>query len=204
MFSLEFLVTSLVVVLIPGTGVIYTVSVGLTQGKKASVIAALGGTVGIIPHLAATILGLAALMHSSAVAFHLLKYAGVLYLFYIAYTTWRDRSAFQVDEVHTSASAYRIMLKALLMNILNPKLTIFFLAFLPQFVPHGALHPMIDLLKLSMAFMVMTFVVFVGYGLLAHTFRVAVIESRCVQNWLRRGFAAAFVGLAVNLAFTEK
>lgn len=204
MVSLEFLVTSLIVVLIPGTGVIYTVSTGLTQGRKASVFAALGCTAGIVPHLVATVFGLAALMHTSAVAFQTLKYAGVAYLLYVAYATWRDKSAFAIDESLSGKSAVGLMVKAFLLNILNPKLTIFFLAFLPQFVQHGATEPLLQLLKLSAIFMTMTFFVFVAYGFLAHAFRTSVIESPCVQAWLRRGFAATFVGLGANLAFTER
>jgi len=204
MVSLEFLVTSLVVVLIPGTGVIYTVSTGLVQGRKASVFAALGCTAGIVPHLMATVLGLAAFMHTSAVAFQTLKYAGVAYLLYVAYATWRDKSAFAIDETLSGNSAAGLIVKAFLLNILNPKLTIFFLAFLPQFVQHGATEPLLQLLKLSAIFMAMTFFVFVAYGFLAHAFRTSVIESPRVQAWLRRGFAATFAGLSANLAFTEE
>lgn len=202
--SLEFLLTSLIVVLIPGTGVIYTVSTGLVQGRKASLFAALGCTAGIIPHLMATVLGLAAVMHTSALAFQAMKYAGVAYLLYVAYATWRDKSAFAIDENPGTRSAAGLVTKAFLLNILNPKLTIFFLAFLPQFVQPGSSEPIYSLLLLSAVFMAMTFMVFVAYGLLAHAFRKAVIESSRVQNWLRRGFAASFVGLGVNLAFTEK
>lgn len=204
MVSLEFLVTSLIVVLIPGTGVIYTVSTGLTQGRRASALAALGCTAGIVPHLLATILGLAAVMHTSAVAFQTLRYVGVAYLFYIAYATWRDKSAFSIDEALSGDSAVGLIAKAFLLNILNPKLTIFFLAFLPQFVQHGTTEPFFQLIKLSAIFMCMTFFVFVAYGFLAHTFRKAVIESSRVQGWLRRGFAATFAGLGANLALTEK
>ncbi|MBI5900652.1 MAG: LysE family translocator [Rhodocyclales bacterium] len=204
MISLEFLVTSLIVVLIPGTGVVYTVSTGLVQGRKASVFATLGCTAGIIPHLLATVLGLAALMHTSAVAFQMLKYAGVAYLLYIAYATWRDESAFAVDESLSTSSASGLVVKAFLLNILNPKLTIFFLAFLPQFIPPDADQPLLQLLLLSVIFMAMTLFVFVIYGLLAHLFRKTVIESQRVQSWLRRGFAATFAGLGTNLAFTEK
>ncbi len=204
MISLEFLVTSFVVVLIPGTGVIYTVSTGLVQGRKASLFAALGCTAGIVPHLMATVLGLAAVMHTSALAFQALKYAGVAYLFYIAYATWRDKSAFAIDASRSRSTASGLVVKALLLNILNPKLTIFFLAFLPQFVqPHSA-EPLLQLFQLSAVFMAMTFIVFVLYGFLAHAFRQAVIESPRVQTWLRRGFAATFVGLGANLAITEK
>ena len=204
MISFEFLVTSLVVVLIPGTGVVYTVSTGLVQGRGASVYAALGCTAGIVPHLLATVLGLAAVMHASALAFQVLKYAGVAYLFYVAYATWRDKSAFALDGTLSRTSSSGLVIRAFLLNILNPKLTIFFLAFLPQFVEPGADRPLLQLLLLSGVFMAMTFVVFVAYGFVAHAFRELVIESTRVQRWLRYGFAAAFAGLGARLALGEK
>lgn len=204
MITLEFLITSLVVVLIPGTGVVFTVSTGVLQGRKASVFAAIGCTAGIVPHLLATVLGLAAVMHTSALAFQALKFAGVAYLFYLAYATWRDKAAFVISDAPAASSAVRLMTKAFLLNILNPKLTIFFLAFLPQFVEPGTASPLAQLFVLSGIFMAMTFVVFVIYGFLAHGFRKAVIESPRVQGWLRRGFAATFAGLGVNLATSER
>lgn len=204
MISLEFLITSLIVVLIPGTGVIYTVSMGIVQGRAASIYASIGCTAGIVPHLAATILGLAAVMHTSALAFQVLKYAGVAYLFYVAYATWRDKSAFSVDGTVKPIGKAGIVVKAFLLNILNPKLTIFFLAFLPQFVEPEAAQPLLQLLTLSAAFMAMTFVVFVAYGVVAHAFRRYVIESASVQRWLRYSFAAAFAGLGAKLAASER
>lgn len=204
MVSVEFLMTSFIVVLVPGTGVIYTVSTGLVLGRRASIYAAIGCTLGIVPHLMATVLGLAAVMHTSAIAFQVLKFIGVIYLLYIAYATWRDRSAFVVDESQSADKAPAIIVKAFLLNILNPKLTIFFLAFLPQFVRTDSPESMTKLLTLSGVFMLMTFVVFIVYGLLAHVFRKWVIESAHVQKWLRYGFAASFFGLGVNLSLTEK
>ena len=204
MVTIEFLITSLIVVLVPGTGVVFTVSTGLVQGRRAGVFAALGCTAGIVPHLLATVLGLAALMHTSALAFQALKYAGVAYLLYLAYATWKDRSAFAVERVPSGRTAVGIVIKAVLINILNPKLTIFFLAFLPQFVERGAASPLAQLLVLSGVFMAMTFAVFVVYGLLAHAFRRSVIESPRVQSWLRRGLAATFAGLGAQLALTER
>ncbi len=212
MITLEFLITSLIVVLIPGPGVVLTVSSGIIHGRRASVFAAIGCTAGILPHLLATVLGLAAVLHTSALAFQVLKYAGVAYLFYIAWATWRDKSAFAVDgtapvnsdSTTGAAFATRLMVRAFLVNILNPKLTIFFLAFLPQFVQPGAASPLAQLLLLSGIFMAMTFAVFVGYGFLAHTFRKAVVESPRVQAWLRRTFAAAFAGLGLNLAMSDR
>jgi len=204
MITAEFLITSLIVVLIPGTGVVFTVSTGLIQGRRASVFAALGCTAGILSHLLAAVLGLAALMHTSAIVFQVLKYAGVAYLLYVAYAIWTDKSVLAVDAVSSRSTAVSLMIKAVLLNILNPKLTIFFLAFLPQFVEPGASSPLAQLLLLSGVFMAMTFAVFVAYGVLAHTFRQAVIESPRVQSWLRRGFAATFAGLGANLALTER
>ncbi|HVE48863.1 MAG TPA: LysE family translocator [Casimicrobiaceae bacterium] len=204
MITIEFLVTSLVVVLIPGTGVVFTVSTALMQGRAASFFAALGCTLGIVPHLLATVLGLAAVMHTSAVAFQLLKYAGVAYLLYLAYATWRDRSAFVVDKAAAKVRPAGLVIKAVLLNILNPKLTIFFLAFLPQFVSPDAPSPLAQLLLLSGVFMAMTFAMFVVYGLLAHMFRKLVVESPRVQTWLRRGFAAAFAGLSGQLALSDR
>ena len=204
MITAEFLITALIVVLVPGTGVIFTVSTGITQGRAASIWAALGCTAGIVPHLSATILGLAAVMHTSALAFQTLKYAGVIYLLYIACSTWQDRSSFQVDISAPRTKAVRLVIRAMLLNVLNPKLTIFFLAFLPQFIHPDSSSPLTQLLLLSSVFMVMTFAVFIVYGLLAHSFKNAVIESQKVQNWLRRGFAATFAALGLNLAFSEK
>ncbi|MBT0625344.1 LysE family translocator [Pseudomonas fluorescens] len=204
MLSVNFLVTCLIVVLIPGTGVIFTVSTGLTAGKRASVFAALGCTAGILPHLLASVLGLSALLHTSALAFEVLRYAGVAYLLYLAYATWRDRSAFAMNDAPTATTARGLIIRGFLLNILNPKLTIFFLAFLPQFVTPGSISPAVQMLVLSAVFMAMTFAVFVIYGLLANGFRRAVIESPRVQNWLRRSFAAAFAGLGLNLAFAQR
>jgi len=204
MLTLDFLITSLIVVLIPGSGVILTISTALVAGKRASLFTAVGCTAGIVPHLLASILGLSALLHSSALAFQGLKLAGVVYLLYLAYATWRDRSAFAVDSNAVRQGAGALMLKACLLNILNPKLTLFFLAFLPQFIAHDGSDPIPQMLLLSGVFMAMTFFVFVLYGLLANLFRTAVIESPRVQNWLRRSFAASFAGLGLNLAFAQR
>ena len=204
MITLEFLITSLIVVLIPGTGVVFTVSTGIIQGRRASVFAAIGCTAGIVPHLLATVLGLAAVMHTSALAFQVLKYAGVAYLFYVAWATWRDTSAFAVDGSVSRTTASGLVLKAFLLNILNPKLTIFFLAFLPQFVGVEESAALPQMLELSAVFMLMTFVVFVGYGLFAAAIRDRVVSQPRIMAWLRRCFAAAFVALGAKLALSDR
>lgn len=204
MITFDYLITALIVVLIPGTGVVFTVLTGLTLGKRASVFVAFGCTAGIVPHLLATVLGLAAILHMSAVAFQTLKLAGAAYLLYLAYATWHNKDVLAVDKASTVTSAKGLMIKAFLLNILNPKLSIFFLAFLPQFVAPNSSSPLFQMIALSGIFMAMTFVVFVIYGLLANGFRKSAIDSPRVQAWLRRGFSSAFAGLGLNLAFSER
>ncbi|MBX3610821.1 MAG: LysE family translocator [Hydrogenophaga sp.] len=204
MISLEFLLTSLLVVVTPGAGVLFTVSTGLSHGRLASAFAALGCTLGIVPHMAATALGLAAVMHAGALAFQALKLIGVLYLLYLAWATWRDGAAFGADVRGAQPSALRLVGRAVLVNALNPKLTLFFLAFLPQFMQQGDPTPMRQFGALSATFMAMTLAVFLLYGLLAHSVRQRVLSSRTVQNALRRGFALAFAGMAAKLALSER
>src|SRR5690348_11018599 len=165
--SLEFLITSFIVVISPGTGVLFTLATGLSRGARASIVAAFGCTLGIVPHLAAAIMGLAALLHTSAVAFQVFKYLGVAYLLYMAWQTLRESGALKVEQQTNSRSDLHVTVEAILINILNPKLSIFFLAFLPQFVSVDEAHPLSAMLILSAVFMLMTFVVFVGYGLFA-------------------------------------
>jgi threonine/homoserine/homoserine lactone efflux protein len=202
--SVEFLITSLIVIVSPGTGVLYTLAAGLSRGSRASIVAAFGCTVGIVPHMAAAILGLAALLHTSAVAFQTFKYLGVAYLLYMAWNTLRERGALKVEKQLGARTAVQTIVTAILINVLNPKLSIFFLAFLPQFMSAGELHPLPRMLELSAVFMLMTFVVFVGYGLFAASIRDHVISRPRVLTWMRRSFAAAFVALGVKLAFSDR
>ncbi len=198
--SPEFLLTALVVVLAPGTGVIYTLATGLTWGRTAAIAAAFGCTFGIVPAMMAAILGLAAVLHSSAIAFEIVKYAGAAFLLYLAWGTLRDRSMLEVDPDDTPRKLGAIALKGTLINVLNPKLSLFFLAFLPQFlsgVPETASR---EMLTLGGVFMLMTFTVFVLYGSFAAATRDKVLSSPRAMTWLRRAFAASFAGLGLKLA----
>jgi threonine/homoserine/homoserine lactone efflux protein len=203
--TIEFLITTFIVVVSPGTGVLYTLAAGLTRGSRASIVAAFGCTLGIVPHMAAAILGLAALLHTSALAFQLFKYVGVAYLLWMAWSTLKERGTLSVDEKAGSARTFlQVTIEAILINILNPKLSIFFLAFLPQFVSTEEAQPLASMLMLSSVFMLMTFVVFVGYGLLAAGVRDHVISRPRVLTWMRRTFAAAFVALGAKLAVADR
>lgn len=201
--SIEFLITSFIIVVSPGTGAVYTIATGLSQGLRQSAVAAFGCTLGIVPHLAAAIAGLAAILHTSAVAFNIFKYAGVAYLLYMAWNSLRERGALKVEDDHEgNTGAIRITTTAILINFLNPKLSIFFLAFLPQFVPGDAKNSLPHMLELSAVFMAMTLVVFLLYGACATAVRDHVISRPKVLAWMRRSFAAAFVGLGLQLALT--
>jgi threonine/homoserine/homoserine lactone efflux protein len=202
--STGFLLTSLIVVATPGTGVLYTLSAGLARGRRASVVAAFGCTLGIIPHMAAAIMGLAALLYASSVAFQTLKYVGAAYLLYLAFRTLRERGALDVGAEETRRSSAQVIFSAVAINLLNPKLSIFFFAFLPQFVSSDDAHRVVHMAVLSGVFMVLTFAVFVGYGLGAATVRRQVLLRPRVLAWMRRSFAAAFAALGVRVALADR
>lgn len=202
--SIEFFVTTLVVVISPGAGALYTVATGLGRGARASLWAALFCTFGIVPHMLAAITGLAALLHASGTAFEIIKYLGVAYLLYMAWTTLRAKGGLTVEADAAPKPLARMASEIMLINLLNPKLSIFFFAFLPQFVPAGAANAVPQMLELSAVFMAMTFVVFALYGLFAAAIRKQVISRPAILAWLRRSFAAAFVLLSARLALTQR
>jgi len=202
--SWSFLLTSLIVVASPGTGVLYTLAAALTRGSRASLAAAFGCTLGIVPHMMAAMLGLAAVHHTSALAFAALKWGGVLYLLYMSWQALREQGALAVQGDISERSVGRVIVTGFLINILNPKLSIFFLAFLPQFIAADEAHVLARMLELSGAFMAMTLAVFVVYGLCAASVREHVISRPRVMAWLRRSFAAGFAALGAKLAFAER
>ena len=204
MLSAKFLLTSFVVVIVPGTGVIYTVSTGLVLRQRASIAAAFGCTLGILPHLTASILGLSAILHMSARAFQVLKIVGALYLLYLAWSMWRDTGTIKFDRTVEKRNAFQIILKGILINILNPKLTLFFFAFLPLFVSADTASPTAEMLGLSAVFMGMTFVVFALYGILASGVSIYLTKSPMAIKRLQRSFAVIFAALAAQLALSKQ
>ena len=202
--SPEFLLTTLVIVVTPGTGVPYTLAAGLSRGARASIIAAIGCTLGIVPHMLAAVVGLAALLYASALAFESLKYLGVAYLLYLAWRTVRETGALSIDAGSAPPTPLRVIGRAILINVLNPKLTIFFFAFLPQFVSASEPDAVPRMLGLSGVFMLITLVVFIGYGVLAAAVRSHVVSRPRVMAWIRRTFAVAFVALGARLALASR
>ena len=201
MITLQFLLTALVVVIIPGTGVVYTLALGLGQGRRAALWAALGCTFGIVPHLAAATLGLAAVLHTSALLFTAVKWAGVAYLLYLAWQALKDGGALNVQASDIKQSGWRIARRGALINILNPKLSIFFLALLPPFLSGTPATATTEMALLGAVFMALTFAVFVLYGIFAAAARTQLLGSPRVMTWLSRSFAAIFAALATRLAF---
>ena len=202
--SIEYLLTCLVVILLPGTGVLYTIAIGLSRGFRLSVAAALGCTFGIVPAALASIVGLAAVLHTSALAYQVIRYAGVVYLFYMAWTIFRDNGPMVIDEKAPSGSVASTIVSGMLLNVLNPKLSLFFLAFLPQFLPAGTENSTVALINLAFIFMVMTFIVFIGYGACAAFARQHVISRPSVMKWIKRTFAGTFGLLGLKLALSDR
>ncbi|MET7668060.1 LysE family translocator [Micromonospora luteifusca] len=202
--TIPFLITTLVVVVTPGTGVFFTLSAGLSRGARAGVLAAFACTLGVVPHLLAAMTGLAALLQTSAAAFEVLRYLGVGYLLYLAWSTVRDRGAFAATTTTPPRSAARVILSGVLVNLLNPKPTLFFVAFLPQFVDTSARGSTRSMLACGAVFMLLTFVIFSGYGVFAARVRDRVLTRPRVTDWLRRSVAGTFVALGVTLALTER
>lgn len=202
--TVPFLVTTLIVVVTPGTGVFFTLAAGLSRGARAGVLAAFACTLGVVPHLLAALTGLAALLSTSAAAFEVVRYLGVGYLLYLGWSTARDRSAFAVSTDAPPRSAVRVIVSGVLVNLLNPKPTLFFVAFLPQFVDTSAPGSTRAMLACGAVFMLLTFVIFSGYGIFAARVRDRVLNRPRVTDWLRRSVAGTFVALGVTLALTER
>lgn len=201
--TIEFFLTSLVIILLPGTGVLYTISIGINQGFKSSFAAAFGCTLGILPAAMASIIGLAALFHTSSIAFQAIKYLGVAYLFFMAWNTLRDHGVLNLTEQNNEPAYLSVIVKGMLLNVLNPKISLFFLAFLPQFVSIGSEAAVLHLTLLALLFMILTFIVFIGYGACASLARDYVVSRPSVLLGLKRAFAGAFGLLALKLAFTR-
>ena len=204
--SVEFLLTSLVVVLIPGTGVVYTVSSAIGGGWRPGLFAAIGCTLGIVPHILAAMLGLSAIMQAGSVVFEVVRWAGVAYLIFMGVSMIREGGTLQLDDHDdfSIGSMGVVVRRAILLNLLNPKLTMFFFAFLPQFLetPPGLLD--LRLIWLGGVFMLMTFAVFAAYAYTSAAVRELVLGTPVVLRWFQRSLGAILVGLAARLAVTDQ
>jgi threonine/homoserine/homoserine lactone efflux protein len=207
--SVEFLLTSLVVVLVPGTGVVYTVASSIGGGWRRGLFAAIGCTLGIVPHILAAMLGLSAIMQAGSVVFETVRWAGVAYLVFMGVSMVREGGALQLDDEddqHASTIGCMgvVVRRGILLNLLNPKLTMFFFAFLPQFLdaPAGLLD--LRLIWLGGVFMLMTLAVFALYAYASATVRELVLGAPGVLRWFQRSLGALLIGFAARLALTDR
>jgi threonine/homoserine/homoserine lactone efflux protein len=202
--TIDYLLTCIIVILLPGTGVIYTLAVGLGQGLRASVAASIGCTLGILPAALASIVGLAAILHTSALAFQMIKFLGIAYLLYMAWNVLRSDSILTVKEDRSQAPFLQLIINGFLLNVLNPKLSLFFMAFLPQFVPTATANTTAMLVLLAGVFMALTLVIFIAYGAFASLARNYVISRPSVMTWCKRVFAGSFGLLSLKLALSDR
>jgi len=205
--SIEFLLTSLVVAAIPGTGVVYTIASAIGGGWRRGMFATIGCTLGVVPHLMAAMLGLSGVMQAGSVVDETVRWAGVAYLVYMGISMMRRGDVLELDEQSqddATGSMLRVARRAILLNLLNPKLTVFFFAFLPQFLdtPPALLDP--RLIGLGAVFMLATFTVFLVYAYAATIARDLVLRAPAVRRWLQRSLGALLVGFAARLAVTDR
>jgi threonine/homoserine/homoserine lactone efflux protein len=203
--SVEFLITSLVVVLIPGTGVLYTLSSSIGGGRRRGLFAAIGCTLGIVPHLLAAMLGLSWIMQAGSAVFEVVRWAGVCYLVFVGATMIRDAGKISLDDVDAGPDPVGpVVWRGILLNVLNPKLTLFFFAFLPQFLDASPGLYRLELIWLGGVFMLMTLAVFSVYALASAAFRDLVLGAPVVRRWIERMLGAFLMAFAARLALTDR
>ncbi len=197
--SPEFLLTAFIVCVTPGIGVVYTLSTTLGGGFRAGVWATVGCTIATVLHLIVALAGLAAILHTSALLFQTVKFAGVAYLLWMAWAVLQSTGSLAI-EAAARTPATRIIWRGIVLNILNPKLPLFFIAFLPQFLPANStgLRPMVEL---GLGFTGVTALTFLLYAAIAASGRRTILGNPNVLVWMRRAFAASFAALGAKLAF---
>jgi len=195
--TIEYLVTVFIICLSPGIGVVFTLSATLGGGLRAGFWASVGCTIATIIHLMVAMAGLAAILHTSAILFQTIKFAGVAYLLWMAWAVLNDRGGLSVIP-GAPVTSMRLVWRGIWLNILNPKLPLFFVAFIPQFVPVNSAPGL--LVELGLVFTLMTFAVFMGYVVFASTGRQRLLQSARAMGWMRRAFAASFAALGLKLA----
>lgn len=201
----EFLITSLVVVLIPGTGVLYTLSSSIGGGRRRGLFAAIGCTLGIVPHMLAAMLGLSGIMQAGSAVFEVVRWAGVCYLVFMGISMIRDAGRISLDDVNAGADPMGpVVWRGIVLNVLNPKLTLFFFAFLPQFLDASPGFFYVRLIGLGGIFMLMTLAVFSGYALASAALRDLVLGTPAVRRWIERTLGAFLVGFAARLALSDR
>lgn len=195
MISIEFIIAATIVALIPGTGVIYTLSVAINSNKKNMFLALVGCTLGIIPHIIISISILYFLLNINHTFLTIVKFAGVLYLFYLSYMLYKSDALFLSD--NTTNSKTKILLHSIVINLLNPKLIIFLISFIPQYI--SSENEIENFIYLSLIFMIITFIVFIIYGLFAVYIKEKIFNTTQKKIMIQKIFSFIFFIICIQI-----
>ena len=196
-----FVIASALLAIAPGPDIVYVLTRGITQGRRAGVAAALGFATGVIFHTALAALGIAALIRSSEFAFSLIRYAGAAYLVYLGIRTLMSRSAFQLSSDQSSLALWTVYKQSVIGNVLNPKVTLFFLSFLPQFINLSAGHVELQMVLLGAIFMLQTVVIFGAIALFSGAIGEKLRSNPAIANRLNTFAGIIFIALGIRVAW---
>ncbi len=199
-----FLGASVLLTLAPGPDNTFVIAQGLSRGRKAAMITALGMCSGISVHTTAASLGISTLLYSSAVAFRLLKYAGAVYLLYLAYKAVQEHSIWLAQNEGTPPRLLSLFRRGFIMNVLNPKVALFFLAFLPQFIGPDGISAPLQMMILGLIFMVQGVIIFCAIGFLSGSVGNVLLKYPAISKYFAWLTAGVFVCLGLRLAFARR
>jgi threonine/homoserine/homoserine lactone efflux protein len=192
-----FALASFLLALVPGPDNLFVITQSALFGRRSGVLITLGLCSGLLVHTSLVALGLAALFQASPLAFTLLKMTGALYLLYLAWMSWQASATVMQDGKPLGLLAlYR---RGVIMNVTNPKVSIFFLAFLPQFTHPGQGSLALQIVLLGLVFMLVSMLTFCGFAVIAGSLRAWFVGKPAIQQWLNRVASLVFIGLSVNL-----
>ena len=199
-----FVTVSWALIIAPGPDMLYVITRGVTQGRKAGILSAVGVICGTLVHTTAAAFGLTLILQTSALAFILIKYLGAIYLIYLGIKALREKSTFSLDTSASNVSFRKIFWQGVLSNVLNPKIAIFFLAFLPQFVDKGSpdVTSQMVILGLTFAGFGLCFLLAVGYS--SGTIGGWLTQRSHSARFLQRFASGILIALGVRLALTER
>ena len=198
-----FLIASALLTIAPGPDIVYVLTRGITQGRRAGFAAALGFATGVIFHTALAAFGIAALIRSSEFAFSIVRYAGAAYLIYLGIRTLMSGSAFQLGKDGSSIALWTVYQQSVIGNVLNPKVTLFFLSFLPQFINVKAGHVEMQMVLLGALFMLQTVLIFGTIAFFSGAIGDKLRTNSTVANRLNVFAGVIFIALGLRVAWPE-
>lgn len=200
---LFFIGASVLLIIIPGPDLIFTIAQGMTNGRKAAIITAMGLSLGNIVHTLAAAIGLSLIIKTSVVAFTIFKILGAMYLFYLAFQAIKHRKEKIDMNSYQNSDTSGLFLRGLLMNILNPKVAIFYLTFLPQFVNYNREDVPLQMCILGLIFILLTAIIFSLLGYFSGVLREKLLKNPRFNEHMNVTAAITFIILGVKLIVTK-